>query len=419
VSSILGPIAGRAGRIGRLGAVLGLTLGLSVALVATPALGGAQAATTKSAPVPATPSGLPTGIEDLAPYVGQVSCDPEAKPGTLALARLLTAKTYPGTGYVVEHKCGSEKLASEHLDGRALDWTLTPGNQTQKEQAEAFLGWLLATDAAGRPFAEARRIGVMYVIWNNRMWSSHDPLAGWQDYSTCKDHPEASASAICHRAQVHISLSWAGAMQRTSFWSKTVADDDYGPCRPADLNWAPAYVKANPNPCPTYPLVNAPVKASAVASQLVGFSGATVGLGDSGPVVTAVQKALGISADGDFGPFTADAVAAFQTKHKLSATGALDAATWRELLLATGGKVVAPTPAPIVTPANPLTKYKKLVLKYDDRGEAVLALQKRLKVSASGWFGPKTLTAVVAFQKSKKLPQTGVVNAATWKALGA
>jgi len=418
VSSTLGPIAGRSGRIGRLGAILALTLGLTVALVATPALSSARAATSKPIPVPATPSALPTDIEDLASYVGQVSCDPTAKDGTLALARLLTA-TYPGTGYLVEHECGTEAIASEHLDGRAVDWTVSVLNATQKAQADAFLGWLLATDGHGRPSAMARRLGVMYIVWNNQIWSSHDPLTGWQGYSTCASHPEQSADSVCHRSRLHISLSWAGALQHTSYWTNTVAADDYGPCRPTDLNWAPAYTKANPAPCPTYPEVKVPVKASAVASQLVGFSGATVALGYSGPVVSAVQKALGITADGDYGPFTADAVSAFQRQHKLAVTGAMDAATWRELLLATGGKVVSPTPAPIATPAKGLTKYKKLVLKYGDRGEAVLALQKRLAVTASGWFGPRTKTAVIAFQKSKKLPQTGIVNAATWTALGA
>lgn len=423
MSSIPGPIAAR--RAGRLGAVLGLTVGLSVAPVVAPVTSAARAVTktvtkaaTKAAPVPVLPSTLPTGIEDLAPYVGQVSCDPTAKPGTLALGRLLTA-TYSGTGYLVEHECGSESIASEHVDGRALDWTVSARNATQKAQADAFVTWLLATDKAGRPFAAARRLGVMYIIWNNQIWSSHDPLPGWQRYSTCPSHPEQAADAVCHRSRLHLSLSWAGAQKRTSYWTGKVADDDYGPCRPTDLNWAPAYSKPNPTPCPTHPAVTTPSTATANAAQLVRYSGATVELGHSGPVVSAVQKALGVTADGDFGPFTADAVAAFQTKHKLTATGVMDAATWRKLLVATGGTVVAPTPKPVTPSATDLAKYKHLVLKTGSHGAAVTAVQKRLTVAADGWFGLKTRAAVLTFQRSKKIRPTGIVDAATWTALGA
>jgi len=53
--------------------------------------------------------------------------------------------------------------------------------------------------------------------------------------------------------------------------------------------------------------------------------------GDSGPVVSTLQKALGVVADGDFGPFTSDALAAYQRKHALTQSGVPDAATWRAL----------------------------------------------------------------------------------------
>jgi peptidoglycan hydrolase-like protein with peptidoglycan-binding domain len=402
----------------------GLAVGAAGALaVAGPALVPAEAAGLPERPVstvgtvPAIPAGMPAAIEPLAPYVGQVSCEPSAKPGTLAFARLLTA-TYPGTGYLVEHPCGQDTVASEHADGRAFDWMVSSRSASGRARAEAFLGWLLATDSARRPYAAARRLGVMYVIWNDRIWSSHDPAGGWQPYSTCTAHPETAADAVCHRDRLHLSLSWAGAMARTSFWSKTVAAHDYGPCRPKDLNWAPASTGPNPKPCPVRPAVTAVSGAGPLAVSLIRFSGATLGPGSSGPVVGAVQQALKITADERYGAFTADAVGAFQVKHSLPATGCLDAATWRALLVATGAR-----PAAVKKPAVPvvtsLTKYKKTVLAYGSRGAAVLALQKRLKVTPSGWFGPKTKSAVVAFQKKAKLRATGVVNAATWKALGA
>jgi peptidoglycan hydrolase-like protein with peptidoglycan-binding domain len=416
-------------RLGRISAAMSLSAGLSTALVAVPPPGPAHAAPTAATraavAVPSLPAGLPARIENLAPYVGQISCDPTARPGTLALARLLTA-TYPGTGYLVAKPCGSEPIASEHEDGRALDWIVSARSANRKAQADAFLAWLLRTDATGRPFAAARRLGVMYVIWNNRIWSSHDPMPGWQPYSTCASHPEESADTVCNRNRVHVSLSWAGAMKRTSFWTKKVAANDYGPCRPQDLNWAPPYASPRPTPCPSYATATAPTGANATTTELVRFSGAAVGPGDTGPVVSAVQKALGVTADGSFGPFTADAVAAFQTKHGLPSNGRMNASTWRSLLVTVGARTPAkPAPPPAKTPspkvpsAKNLTKYKRLVLKVGDHGEAVLALQRRLGATPDGVFGPKTKATVAAFQKSKKLPATGIVDAATWTALGA
>jgi peptidoglycan hydrolase-like protein with peptidoglycan-binding domain len=367
--------------------------------------------------VPITPSGLPSGLEPLAAYVPQVSCDPTAKAGVLKLAHLLTA-TYPGTGYVVTHPCGEDAIADEHADGRALDWQVSARDDTEKAQAQAFLSWLFATDHDGRPFAMARRLGIMYVIWDDNIWGAYDALTGWRPYSTCAQHPEQASDVVCHRDRLHISLSWAGAQATTSFWDKTVASEDYGPCRPADLNWAPAYTSRRSTACPDYPDVTAPARASATAVQLVRYSGATIQPGDTGPAVSAVQKGLGVVADGDYGPYTADAVVALQRRHGLVASGAMDADTWRALLAEAMPPTTAPSPVPTKTGVS-LTKYLGTVLRYGARGPAVLALQRRLGITTSGWFGPLTRAKVVAFQVSVRLRGTGVVDRATWKALGA
>ena len=92
----------------------------------------------------------------------------------------------------------------------------------QKAMAEAFLAWLQAPDAYGNADAMARRLGVEYVIWNNRMWRAYDPGRGWTEYDNClhkkKKGKRAWANA-CHRTHVHISLSWDGAYLRTSYFS--------------------------------------------------------------------------------------------------------------------------------------------------------------------------------------------------------
>ena len=56
--------------------------------------------------VPPTPTGLPTGVEELASYVGANSCDASTKPGSAALGALLV-RTYPGTSYGSARACAA------------------------------------------------------------------------------------------------------------------------------------------------------------------------------------------------------------------------------------------------------------------------------------------------------------------------
>lgn len=303
-----------------------------VALVATLAATapGASAATA----VPPTPAGLPTGIEALSSYVGANSCDAKAKPGTAALGALLV-RTYPGTTYGSARACGSDSLAtSEHYDGRAVDWMASVRNATQKAQANAALNWMLATDRSGNTYAMARRLGVMYLIWNNKTWSAYRPQDGWVEYSGCLSSAKASTSydTACHRNHVHISLSWSGAMQRSSYWSKKVAPPEWGPCRSWALNWASPRTSANLTRCQVPPSVKAVPSASALGKQLVSFSGMYLRSGSTGPAVQAVQSAIGTTASGSFSPTTQSALVAWQQRHGVTGSGVTDAATWRALV---------------------------------------------------------------------------------------
>ena len=175
--------------------------------------GGRDRAAATAAPatvVPAAPHGLPTAIEPLAAYVAASSCDTRDKPGTVALGQLLKA-TYPGTTYGICRSCGSDALpTSEHYDGRAVDWFTNVRTAAGKARGNALVNWLTAKDAKGNVAANARRLGVMYIIWNNRIWGAYDPAAGWKPYSSCATHPAATSDTTCHRNHVHLSLSWEG-----------------------------------------------------------------------------------------------------------------------------------------------------------------------------------------------------------------
>jgi peptidoglycan hydrolase-like protein with peptidoglycan-binding domain len=306
---------------------------LAGALVASCLVVGLSAATAAVAatPVPRVPAGLTTAIEPLADYVPQTSCDPTVKPGTLELAQLLTS-TYAGTTFGSAYACGTDGSVSEHYEGRAIDWMVSIRNKSQHADALAVINWLLATDARGNRFAMARRLGVMYLIYDNLMWGAWDGT--WQAYDNCAKTPQPSDDNACHRNHMHISLSWNGAMGTTSFWTNKVVSTDWGPCRARDLNWAPRRTARNAVPCGQYPTVEPAPHATSVKRALVTWSGAYAHWGATGPVVTAVQRALHVSATGTYAGTTRAAVKSFQAHHALPETGAMNQTTWRALLTA-------------------------------------------------------------------------------------
>lgn len=281
--------------------LLGAAIAVAVAAAGLVAITVASA----GAAVPRAPHRLPRAIEPLASYVPQSSCDPHLKRGTGELGRLLT-RTYPGTTFASAYACGTDGSVSEHYEGRAIDWMVSIRNKRQHADARAFLAWLLKTDSQGNRYAMARRLGVMYVIYDNRMWGTWDQR--WDPYDDCAKHPSRAYDNSCHRTHIHISLSWDGATGRTTFWTGHVAATDYGPCRPRDLNWAAPRRAINRTPCPRYAAVRAPKGSSATKKALVRYSGAALYAGMSGPAVDAVQAALRVSQSGTLDAATRAAV---------------------------------------------------------------------------------------------------------------
>ena len=319
-------------RRGALGLLLSAAAALTLVWSAAPpaAAGGAP-----PPPVPATPTGLPTDIEGLSPYVPPTGCDLRNRVGTVRLAQLLQ-KTY-GATYGLTRSCTSATTpSSEHYDGRAVDSFFNVRNTTERAEAAALLAWLFAKDKAGNPYANARRLGVMYVIWNDKMWSSYRPSEGWRPYSSCASTPASSYDTACHRNHIHFSLSWEGANGRTSFWSKQVAPIDWGPCRPSDLNWSMGQAPPNATRCPSYPVVKAPAGAGALLKEMVPRSGIVLRPGMSGPAVKTLQKVIGVSATGNFLSTTTARLKAWQSAHHLPATGITWPQTWRAMLAANG-----------------------------------------------------------------------------------
>jgi hypothetical protein len=203
--------------------------------------------TAAHAAVPTAPVRFPRAIEGFATYQKQTTCSPTAKPGAVKLKNLLL-RTYPGTRSLGISRACSAGGTSEHKEGRAFDWGVRYSSTAERAKANAFLTWLLKTDAAGHKAANARRMGVMYVIWNKRIWGAYAANQGWRPYRGSNPHTD----------HVHISLSRTGATGTTSFWSGRVngtgttaatgTADSAGNITPP----APLVVPA-PRPAPTLP----------------------------------------------------------------------------------------------------------------------------------------------------------------------
>jgi len=204
--------------------------------------------------VPSVATAAPTtrspgsAIEAFASYQGQTICDPVARPGVVAFRDLVLA-AYPGTGDSGIVRACTVGGSSEHKEGRAWDWRVNTSDAVQVEQVDDLMTWLLETDEHGNAAAMARRFGVMYVIWDSRIWKSYQAERGWQPYFGVNPHTD----------HLHVSFSWAGAYMQTSYWTGRVAPTMY----------APTPVCATSSPSPTVspsPTASASPRVSATPS---------------------------------------------------------------------------------------------------------------------------------------------------------
>jgi peptidoglycan hydrolase-like protein with peptidoglycan-binding domain len=143
--------------------------------------------------------------------------------------------------------------------------------------------------------------------------------------------------------------------------------------------------------------------------------------GDTGAAVVRVQKIVGVTADGSFGPGTEAAVVKWQAAHKILADGMwgpVTEATYQLTLKATAPKPTpAPAPAPAPSPApavNPVKGKFPLSSGYFGRDNGkpishsgvrgndatyVKMIQRKVGATVDGRFGPGTEMKVIAWQK--------------------
>ncbi len=168
---------------------------------------------------PPPPRTLQTpGIDAHLGYMPQKTCSPAAKPGTTALLKALIA-TWGGSSSGISRFCTSGGT-SEHKEGRALDWHMDSRKAKDRATVADVVRWITANNGE-----VAYRLGVMYIIWNQKIWSIYYQELGWRKLA---DRGSWTAN---HKDHVHISLSWDGAMAQTSWWTGGVLQvPQLGPC---------------------------------------------------------------------------------------------------------------------------------------------------------------------------------------------
>ena len=159
-------------------------------------------------------------IDPITGYDGATKCDPDPEPGVVAFQQMVL-RAYPGTGVGSISRACSGTVSSEHNEGRAWDWGVNAGVKSQKRKADSLIKWLLAEDKYGNEHAFARRTGIMYLIWNRRIWF---PGNGWEVYCEqrkrgCVD-PDDGSVRHPHTDHVHFSFTWPGARQKTTFYAR-------------------------------------------------------------------------------------------------------------------------------------------------------------------------------------------------------
>ncbi|QGG40305.1 peptidoglycan-binding domain-containing protein [Aeromicrobium yanjiei] len=358
-------------------------------LLAAPAMAGDPPIT-----LPKNPTGLPAPVElpdeldPAAPYLPQTSCSPLDMPGVLKLRDLVMSTYGQGRAGSISRSC--TEGVSEHSDGRAWDWMVDPKDKQQKAAAADFLAWV--TRDNGR---NARRLGIMYVIYDEKIWGVYDTRAGWRPSRDHQDH-------------VHVSLSWNGARGNVSFWTGKVSPTDYGPC----VRFKGTYAARSGSPrTAACPAVSPLLARTTLGDRQYGRTGGTV---------KKAQALLKVPRTGRFDDATWAAVRRYQRAHDIPYTGGLDQPTWASLSPSSVKSRTATPGTRSAAIAYGIAHYGDSVIRRGRVAKAVVVLQTALglpRADRNGFYDAVTLAAVKKMQGRAGMGRDGIVRAAEWRAM--
>ena len=298
---------------------------------------------------------------------------------------------------------GSETTAvfSGLRPGVAYSFAVTAGNQIGSSPASAPTpptALIVENPYPGQPLREGSR-GSDVQLWQEALGITADG-----------DFGPATAAATREWQQAN-GLTPDGIVGEQS-WDKMFSqpappqpesDPETGTGADPDPEVSPAPEATDPQ-APTYP-------------------GFVLRLGSRGKWVGTWQSALGIPADGYFGPATAAATRDWQRAKGLAVDGVVGMQSWQTMF--PGAGVEAPEPPPDkegddsqgsggtgATPGVP--PYPGRPLELGDSGSNVIIWQRALGIQADGYFGSATLSATKAWQYRNGLTADGVVGASSW-----
>ncbi|GAA3602241.1 peptidoglycan-binding protein [Marihabitans asiaticum] len=170
-------------------------------------------------------------------------------------------------------------------------------------------------------------------------------------------------------------------------------------------------ISSTAHAAPATAAVAAPATATALAPAAPAVFSGIVRIGHRGSVVKNIQRKVGASVDGVFGPNTRSKVMAFQRRNGLAVDGVVGPKTASRMGLSGRGSSSSGS-------TSSRSSSFSGTVRIGHRGAVVRNIQRKVGASVDGVFGPGTRSKVMAFQRRNGLAVDGVVGPSTASRMG-